>query len=48
MSSAPPSLSPRHDTAGAVLELQGIDLSFGGIHALHGIDLRMRPGERLP
>ncbi|UJB66636.1 ABC transporter ATP-binding protein [Acidovorax sp. YS12] len=45
MPSAPPSLSPRHDTADAVLELQGIDLSFGGIHALHGIDLRVAPGE---
>jgi branched-chain amino acid transport system ATP-binding protein len=45
MSSAPPGLSPQHDAAGPVLELQGIDLSFGGIHALHGIDLRVAPGE---
>lgn len=27
------------------LELQGIDLSFGGVHALRGIDLRVSPGE---
>ncbi|GKS89349.1 ABC transporter ATP-binding protein [Acidovorax sp. SUPP2539] len=27
------------------LELQGIDLSFGGVHALRGIDLRVAPGE---
>jgi len=29
----------------AALELQGIDLSFGGVHALSGIDLRVAPGE---
>lgn len=29
----------------AALELQGIDLSFGGVHALRGIDLRVAPGE---
>lgn len=45
MSSAPHGLSPQHDAAGPVLELQGIDLSFGGIHALHGIDLRVAPSE---
>ncbi|RZJ62769.1 MAG: ABC transporter ATP-binding protein [Acidovorax sp.] len=28
-----------------VLRLDGIDLSFGGIHALHGIDLQVAPGE---
>lgn len=29
----------------AVLRLDGIDLSFGGIHALRGIDLAVQPGE---
>lgn len=31
--------------SGAVLRLDGIDLSFGGIHALRGIDLAVAPGE---
>ncbi|MFT4267428.1 MAG: ABC transporter ATP-binding protein [Xenophilus sp.] len=31
--------------AQAVLQLEGIDLSFGGIHALGGIDLAVAPGE---
>ena len=29
----------------AVLRLDGIDLSFGGIQALHGVDLQVAPGE---
>lgn len=33
------------NASAAVLELQGIELSFGGIHALRGIDLRVAPGE---
>ncbi len=36
--------APAHQDA-AALELQGIDLSFGGVHALSGIDLRVAPGE---
>ncbi len=32
-------------SAAPALELQGIDLSFGGVHALRGIDLRVAPGE---
>lgn len=36
---------PQHGAASAVLELQGIDLSFGGIRALHNIDLRVAPRE---
>jgi len=29
----------------ALLELEGIELSFGGIHALRGVDLHVAPGE---
>ncbi|MDR6213382.1 ABC transporter ATP-binding protein [Paracidovorax wautersii] len=32
-------------SAAPALELQGVDLSFGGVHALRGIDLRVAPGE---
>lgn len=39
-----PPEQPLH-AAGPVLALQGIDLSFGGIHALHGIDLSVAAGE---
>jgi len=45
MSSAPLTPERPPHTAGPVLELQGIDLSFGGIHALHGIELSVAPGE---
>ncbi len=38
-----PDAPARQDAA--ALELQGIDLSFGGVHALSGIDLRVAPGE---
>ena len=45
MTSVPSSPHPAPQATGPVLELQGIDLSFGGIHALHGIDLRVAAGE---
>lgn len=32
-------------TTQAVLSLEGIDLSFGGIHALSGVDLNIQPGQ---
>ncbi|GKT22953.1 ABC transporter ATP-binding protein [Acidovorax sp. SUPP3334] len=39
------SASPAPPAAVPALELQGIALSFGGVHALRGIDLRVAPGE---
>ncbi|MBV8620523.1 MAG: ABC transporter ATP-binding protein [Curvibacter sp.] len=45
MSSVPSTPERPLQAAGPVLELQGIDLSFGGIHALHGIDLSVAAGE---
>ncbi|QOZ31842.1 ATP-binding cassette domain-containing protein [Bradyrhizobium sp. CCBAU 53421] len=34
-----------HDAGLAVLELKGIGKDFGAIRALHGVDLRVSPGE---
>ncbi|MGY4318688.1 ATP-binding cassette domain-containing protein [Bradyrhizobium sp. JR3.5] len=34
-----------HDAGLAVLELKGIGKEFGAIRALHGVDLRVSPGE---
>ncbi len=40
-----PPQAPQRRPAAAALELQGIALSFGGVHALRGIDLQVAPGE---
>jgi simple sugar transport system ATP-binding protein len=34
-----------HDAGLAVLEVKGIGKEFGAIRALHGVDLRVSPGE---
>ncbi|ODM80991.1 hypothetical protein [Bradyrhizobium elkanii] len=34
-----------HDAGLAVLKLKGIGKEFGAIRALHGVDLRVSPGE---
>src|SRR4051812_36702957 len=37
---------PATDAEPAVLRLEGIDRRFGGVHAVRGVDLEVRPGER--
>jgi branched-chain amino acid transport system ATP-binding protein len=34
------------DRAEPILRLRGIDRRFGGVHAVRGVDLEVRPGER--
>ena len=34
------------ERADSVLRLRGIDRRFGGVHAVRGVDLEVRPGER--
>jgi branched-chain amino acid transport system ATP-binding protein len=45
MTSSSLECAPAQAATQPMLRLDGIDLSFGGIHALHGIDLRVAPGE---
>ena len=37
---------PRFGGDGAVLELKGLSKSFGGLHAVQGVDLKVFPGDR--
>src|SRR5688500_5345783 len=41
---AAPATAPEH--ADSILRLRGIDRRFGGVHAVRGVDLEVRPGER--
>src|ERR671921_2553382 len=34
------------ERADPILRLSGIDRRFGGVHAVRGVDLEVRPGER--
>lgn len=42
---AMPSSLSEHSASPPLLRLEGIDLSFGGIHALRGVDLRVQAAE---
>ncbi|MDA0180070.1 ABC transporter ATP-binding protein [Solirubrobacter phytolaccae] len=35
-----------HEEPAPILRLTGIDRRFGGVHAVRGVDLQVRPGER--
>lgn len=35
-----------HPSPASILRLSGIDRRFGGVHAVRGVDLEVRPGER--
>jgi branched-chain amino acid transport system ATP-binding protein len=39
-------LATTPEPAESILRLQGIDRRFGGVHAVRGVDLDVRPGER--
>ncbi len=41
---AAPATAP--ERADSILRLRGIDRRFGGVHAVRGVDLEVRPGER--
>ena len=41
---AAPATAP--ERTGSILRLRGIDRRFGGVHAVRGVDLDVRPGER--